>query len=170
MTKDIKKIFLISLLGTLLISCGSVRVYVKPNTEFSRQMSLTLTGSDNDKAGLIGELQFALTSNGFNVVSESVARNGINLSQEGQLDSDSFDLNSNLYKSLELKSVYALNSRYNLGINPLTYSITISSFQAELVDLYTGEVVISLSFRGNRTPQAVAKRVVEELNKQMKKG
>lgn len=166
MKQKITNGFLILFLGTILFSCGSARVYVKPNTEFNRQMSLTLTGSNNDGAGLIGELQFALTSNGFNVVSESVARNGVNLSQKGQLNNNSFDFNSQLYKSLELKSVYSLNSRYNYVYNGFTYRIT--NFQAELVDLFSGEVVMNVSFRGDRTPNGVAKRVVEELNKQMK--
>ena len=166
MRQKIKSGITILFIGALLLSCGSARVYVKPNTEFNKQMSLTLTGSDSDGAGLIGELQFALSSNGFNVVSESVARDGVKISRKGQLNDNSFDINSQLYKSLELKSVYSLNSNYNYVYNGFTYRIT--NFQAELVDLFSGEVVMNISFRGDRTPNGVAKRVVNEINKQMK--
>jgi hypothetical protein len=152
----------------LLSSCGSARVYVKPETEFTKQMSLTLTGTDNDNAGLIGELRFALSSNGFNVVSESVAKDAINITQNGGLNNNNFDINTQLYKSLELKSVYAFNSRYNYIISPLTYRITITNYQAEMVNLFTGEVVMSISFRGHRSPRSVAEKVLKELNKKIK--
>ncbi|SHJ67297.1 hypothetical protein SAMN04487911_13014 [Arenibacter nanhaiticus] len=166
MTKNITNGFLILLIALTLNSCGSAKVYVKPNTNFNRDMSLTVRGTDNDAAGLIGELQFALTSNGFNVVSESVARNGINLSQKGEIENSNFDIKSQLYKSIELKSVYVLIPRYNWHIYAFSYRIT--NFQAELVDLFSGEVVMNISFQGDRTPTGVTNRVIEELNKQLK--
>lgn len=146
-------------------SCGSAKVYVKPDTKFNRQMSITITGKD-DQSGMKGELQYQLSSNGFNVVSESTARKGINLYSNGQLYSNNVEVGSQLYKSLELKSVYALNSNYNWTFNGFTYRIL--NFHAEVVDLFTGEVVMNINFRGDRTPNGVAKQVIEEINKKVK--
>ena len=171
--KTLKKIFtkrnLILIFSAITfysaVACGSAEVYVKPNTHFNRQMSVTINGT-NDQSGMNGELQYALSSNGFNVVSESVAKNSINLYHNGQLNPNDFNINSQLYKSIELKSVYVLNPTYNWTFNGFTYRIL--NFHAEVVDLFTGEVVMNINFRGDRTPNGVAKRIVEELNKQIK--
>lgn len=150
----------------LLLSCGSARVYVKPNTSFNKQMTITLTGTSNDNAGLISEIQFELSSRGFNMVSESVAKNAINKSTNGSLSSNSFSINTQLNKSIELKSVYALNSKYNYIQDAI--GIGIRNYQGELVDLFTGEVVMNLSFRGNRTPRNLAKKIVSEIDSKVK--
>jgi hypothetical protein len=163
-----RQIFKISLILSfaILVSCGSANVYVKPNTSFNRQMSLTITGTNNDDAGLIGELQNGLITNGFNVISENVAREGINISEKGQLNKNNFDINSQLYRSIELKSVYALNPKYRYNITEI--GMRISNFQAELVDLFTGEVVMTINFSGSRTKSGVVKSVIDEINKQLK--
>ena len=150
---------------TIINSCGTAKVFVKPDTQFNRQMTITVTGKD-DESGMRGELQYALSSNGFNVVSEAVAKNGLNLYSNGQINSNNFQIDSQLYKSIELKSLYALNSNYNWTFNGFTYRIL--NFHAEVVNLLTGEVVMNINFRGDRTPNGVAKQVMEELNKKMK--
>lgn len=157
--------FLTGFLFLVISSCGSAKIYVKPETTFNRQMSITITGKD-DESGMRGELQYALSANGFNVVSESVATNGLNLYSNGKLNSNDININSQLYKSLELKSVYALNSNYNWTFNGFTYRML--NFHAEIVDLFTGEIVMNINFRGDRTPNGVAKQVISEINKKMK--
>jgi len=149
----------------MLYACGSTRVYVKPDTKFNKKMSITITDTDEDIAGLRGELRYSLSSNGYNLISEAVAKEVTSLSLKGNLEENSINIDSRLYESIELKSVYSLNTKYRYIISP--YSTRISNLQAELVDVFTGEVVMSISFKGNRSANGLAEKVVEEINKKV---
>jgi hypothetical protein len=164
--KTILKFILIVTVSSIIYSCSSTRVFVKPNTEFTKELSLTISDFKNDRAGIVGELQYQLVSNGYNVISESVAKHAVNMVQEGTLKKDYFKSNTQVYRSAELKSLYVLNARGNWAYHPLVgYEIT--SLNCELVDLFTGEVVMTTSFRGGKNAKNVAKDFVEKLNEQI---
>lgn len=123
--------------------------------------TLTLVGTDSDVTGTYGELNYLLSSKGFNVVSYSTAKNAIrykNQIQGTNIVNKSID--AEVYSIKELNSIYALEIDYTYYYD---FTIMYRNFSAKVTDLNTSEIVMSANFRGNRSVQSVLKEFVNQL-------
>lgn len=122
---------------------------------------MTLVGTDSDVTGTYGELNYLLSSKGFNVVSYSTAKNAIrykNQIQGTNIVNKSID--AEVYSIKELNSIYALEIDYTYYYD---FTIMYRNFSAKVTDLNTSEIVMSANFRGNRSVQSVLKEFVNQL-------
>jgi hypothetical protein len=150
----------------VMTGCGSVNVYVKPGAVLSKKSTITVTG-ENDQSGTRGTLEHLLLSKGFNIVSETTAKTAVRYKDQLQ-GSNSYnnEFSSEVYSVKELNSVYALDTRYTYYYDMLYYAYR--SFSAKVVDLNTGEVVLSVSFVGDRSVNSVLEDCVEQIAKLVK--
>ena len=162
--KLIPKIILGALI-ILLSGCGTVNVALKPNTEFSKNSTITIIVNGHDRIGVQGSLEHLFLERGFEVVSEAVARRELKfqsesdsalLAQSGQSKAGVISKSSSnqvLSSVKTVKSVYILRTSYNAYYDVFYWAFT--SFNATVVDLSTGKVVGSVRFSGDRSVGSV---------------
>lgn len=146
----------------LLAGCETFMFSAKPGTRFTRQSSITVVGEDDD-SGTVGELNYLLLQKGFNVISYSTAKHATKYNDRV---SGSNSINSmsdaEIYAVKELNSMYALELTYTYELNTLLGAFY-NSFSARVVDLETGEVIVTASSRGD-TVRSVLRNFVNQLS------
>lgn len=157
-----KIILIILFFSFLFISCGSVNVFVKPGTTFSKQTTITIIGGD-DASNTKGELEFLLLSKGFNIVSESTAKTAVRYKDRIK-GSDRFnnEFNAEVYSIKELNSIYAMETNYSYYYDVFYYAYR--RFSARVTDLNTGEIVLTVSFSGDRSVSSVLEDLVNQID------
>lgn len=162
----IKKTIYSLLFLTIMSSCGSVKLSVKPGTTFSRNATLTIAAQD-DKSGTVGELNHLLFEKGFNVISYSTAKTAVKYKDkiEGSAPVNN-EFEAEVYRIKELNSIYALELDYTYYYDAFYYAYR--SFSARVVDLNSGEIVMSANFRGDRSVRSVLKDFTTQLAAQIK--
>lgn len=158
---------LVLILTTLFFtSCGTVKLSVKPGAKFSRNATLTIAAED-DKTGTVGELNHLLFEKGFNVIAYSTAKKAIKYKDEIKgSDPVNNEFEAELYSIRELNSIYALELNYTYYYDMFYYAYR--SFSARVIDLNTGEIIMSANFRGDKSVRAVLKDFVNKLSQQIK--
>jgi len=172
-----RKILILSLLICFLISCsGSLNVYVKPNTTFSEQTSITVVSEKWDPLSVQGKLEHTLASRGFNVVSEAVAGTKIEFkasSEEVTTESTkATDKKASIEKVQEIPSIFILKFDYKHRMD-WPHGNVFENFSATVVDLHNGEIVASVDFSqggfGSKSITGVLTEFVDELAKKIKR-
>jgi len=160
-----KKLFSSLLILSLLSSCGAVKLSVKPGASFSRDATLTIV-QDEDITGTVGELTHLLFEKGFNIISYSTAKNAVKYKEEIKgSDPVNKEFEAEIYNIKELNSIYALELSYAYNGEGNAYAY--KSFSARVVDLNSGEIVMSANFRGNRMVRSVLKDFTNQLADQI---
>jgi len=150
----------------LLTSCGTMSVFVKPGTTFSKNSSITIVAKD-DLSGSVGELTHLLFSKGFNVISYSTAKTAVKYKDKIQgSDIVNNEFNAEVYSIQELNSIYALEINYTYYYDVFYYAYR--SFSARVTDLNTGEIIMSANFRGDKSVRAVLSDLVNKMSLQIK--
>ncbi|HQO58791.1 MAG TPA: hypothetical protein PLT76_08750 [Candidatus Omnitrophota bacterium] len=150
----------------LLAGCGTLNVYVKPGTNFNRNTTITVIGGE-DRSGTKGQIEHLLLSRGFNIVSESTARNAIKY--RGSLKGTDVINNEYIaetYSIREINSVYALEMNYSYYWDVFYWAYT--RFSAKVTDLNNGEVVLTAQFSGDRSVNSVLNELVNKIDAQVR--
>lgn len=157
------KAITIILLMFLINSCGSVDLFVKPGTSFNKQTTITVLGSDYDGSNTKGQLEFLLLSRGFNIVSESAAKTAIRYKDKLQ-GSDRFnnEFSAEVYSIKSLNSIYAMQTNYTSYYDMFFYAYR--NFTAKIIDLNTGEIVLTVNFSGDRAVSSVLESLANQLS------
>jgi len=164
--KKASTILVIILTILFFTSCGTVKLSVKPGANFSRNATLTIAEED-DLTGTVGELNHLLFEKGFNVIAYSTAKKAIKYKDEIKgSDPVNNEFEAELYSIKELNSIYALELNYIYYYDVFYYAYR--SFSARVIDLNTGEIIMSANFRGDKSVRAVLKDFVNQLSQQIK--
>lgn len=121
-----------------------MNVTKRPGTTFGKDSPITVVCNKYiDSDNVQGLIEHILLEQGFNVISEAVAKRSVEF--EGELNTTGgYSGNLSVYKQKELGSVYMLAFSYkSVAAFPTNM---FSSFTGRVVDLRTGMVVTSLSF------------------------
>lgn len=127
----------------LIISCTEQKLilYVKPGVIFSSTSTITVIG-ENDILDVQGQLEHILLIEGFEVVSELVARDTVKYLERTQEDFTGIKEKASITeKGRAIPAVYVLTFKY-------TYKTSVqenyfSTFSAQIISLYSGEIVAS---------------------------
>ena len=154
-----------------------MNVIMKPQTTFTKNSTITVVMQSADQLGVQGKLEHLLLERGFEIVSEAVAQEKVKLRSESDTGiaaksvttpSDSAVVimgksrsEQSLSKVTEMKSSYILRFRYHAYYDVFYWAFT--SFNATVVNLATGEVVVSVSFSGDRSVNSVLKEFTNKL-------
>lgn len=139
-------------------SCGTVKIYSNPESEFNKKTPITINLESDDKSGTLGELQFLLKSKGYNVLSYNSAKKYLSL----DVNKEKENIHGVIVGNKEFKSLYILNVDYTYYWDVFYYSYT--SFSATITDLVSGEIIMTANFRGDRNCGAVLNEFVEKMN------
>ena len=185
--RTILHFIVISLFSLIIFACGSttavvtepdVEVFVKPGVVFSKDASITVlrkathstnilgNNTDGDVMGAEGIITNELIKQGFNIISNSLAREAIKFHMESRgSDYENSEMSTELYMVKELNSVYSLEFEGvgTLDMIRLPKHYDFTSFSATLTDLNTGEIIASGNFVGNKPVDYVCKKFVEQL-------
>lgn len=165
--KKASTILVIILTILFFTSCGTVKLSVKPGAKFSRNATLTIAQED-DLTGTVGELNHLLFEKGFNVIAYSTAKKAIKYKDKIK---GSYPVNNEfeaeLYSIKELNSIYALELDYTYYYD-VFFGYYYRSFSARVIDLNTGEIIMSANFRGDKSVSAVLRDFVNQLSQQIK--
>ncbi|TET44825.1 hypothetical protein E3J62_09215 [candidate division TA06 bacterium] len=160
--------WLVCLMVIVLIGCAtsSLRVTVKPNTEFGRNSAITIRPMGLDWLDAGPAFADALTAAGFNVISAAVAshkeeyKGRVNPGYDGR----------KLYLSKErvagYKSKYLLQYGYSSGEADATSYQSLNKFWGDVVDLTTGEIVVFMRYKSGhigRSPSSVVDEFIEKM-------
>lgn len=160
----IKNLFYSLLILSFFSSCGAVKLSVKPGASFSRDATLTIA-HEEDNSGTVGELSHLLFEKGFNLISYSTAKNAVKYKNEIKgTDPVNNAFEAEIYSIKELNSIYALELSYSFLDETASYY---KSFSARVIDLNSGEIVMSANFRGKRTVRSVLKNFAKQLADQI---
>jgi ABC-type amino acid transport substrate-binding protein len=142
-----------------MTSCGTLQIYVNQDSAYSKKDSIIINQTTDDKSGTLGELQFLLQSNGYNLMSYGAAKNALNL------DADSLEgsVRGKITNTTSYNSIYLLDLNYSYYYDVFYYAYT--TFSATITDLENGETVMVANFRGDKSCRAVLKELVEKMNK-----
>ena len=146
------------LLGVVVIcSCGVTKIYTNPNLKLSKSIPITVV-VDNDHAGVLGQLQYLLQANGYNIISLRAAKQEYNFS--GNIDGQNYSAQGT--SGTKTKALYVMEVSYSCYWDILIYSC--QRFSINVIDLITGEIVFSTHFKGDKPLTSVVKTTVEEMN------
>jgi hypothetical protein len=145
-----------------------MNVVVKPGTTFSIGDTITLMSKlgREDVAGIEGILTNQLMSHGFHVISGSTARTVYKYVQASpRADSTVHETNTELYRVIEVNSVYILefSGKVYLDFLRLPRHYDFNSFSVTITDITTGEIVVSGNFTGNKPVAEVCTEFVDQM-------
>ncbi|WP_138430912.1 hypothetical protein [Fodinibius saliphilus] len=149
-----------------LSSCGSVSLTTKPGVEISRDATLTIAANE-DQTGTVGQLNHLLLEKGFNIMSYSTAKKAIKKKHEISGSGSTVKVDSESYSVSQLNSVYALELNYRWSYDALS-GYRYLNFSARIIDLNTKELVMSASFRGDRSVQRVLETFTTKLSQEIR--
>ena len=160
-----------------LTGCGTLNVFLKPHTTFSRDSTLTVVVESEDRLGIQGKLEHLLLNRGFEVVSQAVAKEKVSFESESNAAAmaktasgsgtvtagviGTIKSEQSLSKVREVKSAFILRFRYHAFYDLIYWSFT--SFNATIVELSSGKVVASASFSGGKSVDSVLEEFVKKL-------
>jgi len=157
----------------LFLGCARFNVSTKPDTTFSRNCTITVVCNDDDALGIQRDLEDLLSSRGFNVVTETLARIKVNMQNRYKnkaLGQSKAGTSSERLK--ELSSVYCLRFSYKFHYLTVYQYYIFTNFTAKVVDLDTGEVVASADFSqsgfGTRSISSVLGAFVNKVTSSMR--
>ncbi len=164
--KKSRTILVIILTALIFTSCGTVKLSVKPGATFSRNATLTIAEED-DITGTVGELNHLLFEKGFNVIAYSTAKKALKYKDKIKgSDPVNNEFEAEIYSIKELNSIYALELNYTYYYDVFYYAYR--SFSARVIDLNTGQIIMSANFRGDKSVRAVLKDFVNQLSQQIR--
>ena len=146
------------LLGMMLSSCGTLQVFVSNDTGFSRKTPITITNQP-DPSGTVGILQFLLQTNGYKVISMDVAKKALNIDSNNSSHTE-------ITSTIDFKTAYVLTMDYTYYVDPIvSTNCGYHYFYATIVDLRSGELILTATFRGDRQIDEVLEMFIKELNR-----
>lgn len=152
----------------LFLDCARFKFSTKSDTAFSRNCTITVVCNDDDALGIQKDLEDLLSSKGFNVVTETLAR--IKVSMQDRYKNKSLGESKAGTSSERLKeptSVYCLRFSYKFYYLTVYQYYIFTNFTAKVVDLDTGEVVATADFSqsgfGTRSISSVLRAVVNKV-------
>jgi len=145
----------------LLTSCG-FKLKVMPGEHFTKQTTLSI-GNYDDAIGTVKDLNYLLISEGFNVVSPSIAANAVKYKDPFNDISKDEELQK-IFSIKDLNSVYSIKLDYHYSKDKLRYTY----FYLSIIDP-NGKVIMYGSFVGMiEERQNVLKKVAKKLAQQIK--
>ena len=167
-----KNLFIILLLigfSSFGQSIKNLKVYCTAN--FNRNASITVQPANPDYIGITGALINNLVMNGFKVISETVAKERVELSNKKQTSDTTVNQEISLGKTTYIKSVYVITFSYDyFQNNSGTY---LKGLNGQIVDLTNdGEIVATFSYHHGpafaKTPSKVITALCSALKKDKK--
>ncbi len=159
------KVSILLIMTTLFSSCATMSVYVNQDTSFSKKNPVTIYNT-SDLSGALGELQFALQSNGYRIMSLDAAKKALNL----DTSTSGSSTHSEITSTTTVNSVYVIKMDYVYyqDINGYCFK----SFSATITDLETGEIIMTSKLNNNGltfpTVSYTINQLVQEMNKVIK--
>lgn len=137
---------------------------VNPNSIFSKDKRITVIDKTGSRFSEVKEaFESSLIANGFNLISESVSR-------ESKIINNKINLNASInqkieeYRTKEIKSDYAIEIKYR---GYTTIATVLRNFSATVIDLETGNIVVSATFSGDRPMKEVFRKLISEINSKL---
>jgi len=146
----------------VFIGCaGPVNVSIRPDTSFDQNSTITVISSGHDPLNVSGQLEFLLSSKGFDVVSEAVARDRIEYEEEVSKSPTQQNTTGAVERVRRVPSAYIL--RYNYNYRPdFPNGYVFTNFTATIVDLSSGKIIASTNFnQGEFGSKSVSKTLTE---------
>jgi hypothetical protein len=108
-----------------------------------------------------------LFEKGFNIISYSSAKKAIKYKDQIKgSDRENNEFEAEIYSIKELNSIYSLELNYTYYYDTFYYAFR--TFSARVVDLNSGEIIMSANFRGDKSTKAVLRDFVNQLSLQVK--
>lgn len=165
-----KNIILTTVLVCLVITSKSQSVKglnVFCTDKFNSKASITVQALPYDKLLVVDALKNNLVEQGFKIISEKVAKEKIELSNQGKTTDSTFKQEIEIGKSTYMKSVYVVTLNYKTDI----YDI-LTDLQGQIVDLAAdGEIVATFSYLKKGYPKKaliITKAIAEYLKSKAK--
>lgn len=167
-----RKIFFTILILISISSFGqklkSLKVYCTDN--FNPKASITVQPPHPDYIGIADILKNNLVMNGFKVISETVAKEKVELSNKKQTSDTTVNQEISIGKTNYIKSVYVITFSYN---HVTTIDNYLLSLNGQVVDLANdGEIVATFSYHHSmsfaRKPNVVIEALCSALKDKQK--
>lgn len=152
--------------STPIVEVPEINMAVKPGISIPADASITMVSKliGPDVTGAGGLITNRLMTHGFNVLSPSTSREAVIYNEQvSQQDEGRTEVRSEVYNMKEIHSGYVLEfeGRYYLDWIRLPRHYDFTSFTASLIDLGTGEILLSANFVGNKPVEEVCIEFVD---------
>jgi len=138
------KFFFGAFLILLLSSCTTnvQRLSLKSDTGFSRNSSLVIKDFESDRSGFLDELTYRLIEKKFSVVSDRIIEDRFTISEQTEYEEGSVRKKTQVYEGEQIKGSYILETDFNYFNNAIQGRL-LSDFSASIIDVKTGEIILT---------------------------
>jgi hypothetical protein len=158
-----------ALLAILLLggcSTSNMRVSLAPGSAFRPTSTMTITCAERDPLRMAGILVDEFLARGYLVISESAARSEVEVRESGVgEDANSWESSARLGRVRSFASDYVFRFSYRTVWGGVVVGDTVEFLTANIVELRTGRVVVSVSFTkgsfDNWSTSEVAGKIVD---------
>ena len=146
------KIFTATII-TLLFSINSYsqnykKLSVFKTDFFNSKASITVEALNYDPVLAVDALKNALVMNSFKVISERVAKEKVELNNQGQTTDTTFNQDISVGKTTYINSVYVITLNYNSRSDTGCGGRVMSNLSGQIIDLANdGQIVATFSFK-----------------------
>jgi hypothetical protein len=159
----LSRFFLLLVITTVLVSCGTVSVVSKPSQQISRSARIAVVSPASDPQNIAGQLEHLLLAQDFEVTSEAVGRSQIEYKEANAIDHGTSMTAGTIGAVRRLPANLVFRFSYNAYFDVFYWSFT--RFNGTVVDLENGAVVASVAFSGDRSVSSVLEDFVRQLVK-----
>lgn len=136
---------------------------------FDARASITVEALNSDPLIATDALKNALVINGFKVISERVAKEKVELNNNGQVTDSAFNQDISMGKTTYLKSVYVVTLKYQGRADTGCGGAVMSNLSGQIVDLANdGLIVATFSFKQGNFEGKCTLDVMNALAKKLK--
>lgn len=140
-----KKLYIGVLTLFVLTTACSPTISVTKTEKFDPSASITIISKGDDDLGVQAKLEHLFLTHGFDIISESTAREKVKFQQELRSSSNSVTNEGEIESAKEISSVYALTFQYTSRID-IPAGRVFTSFNASVVKMIDGRLVASSGF------------------------
>lgn len=148
----------------------NLKVYIAP--DFNSKSSITVEGLTNDDEGVGNTLRTALLMGGFKVISERVAKEKLELKNNGKVDSSEFKQEVSVERTTYINSVYVISMQYStIAVLGCGNGVGLANISGQIIDLLNGgNIVATFTYKMSMLNSQCADSVMESLVDILKKG
>ena len=115
---------------------------------FDARASITVEALRSDPLIATDALKNALVMNGFKVISERVAKEKVEINNQGQVSASTFNQDISVSKTTYLNSVYVVTLNYQYRADTGCGGSVMSNLSGQIIDLANeGQIVATFSFK-----------------------
>jgi len=161
---------IIIILFSLNLYCQNYKKLSVFKTDFyDSRASFTVEALNHDPVLAVDALKNALVMNNFKVISERVAKEKVELNNQGQTTDTTFNQNISVRKTTYLNSVYVITFNYKSRADTGCGGSVMSRLSGQIIDLSNdGQIVATFSFKQGSFEGKCTQNVMMALAKKLK--